>query len=341
MAQNCAVVLPDRGAGAPTTVPAKAWPARRALRRSSSGCMPGDGTCGGVYPVSVALERQGSTAPLARFTTFLTYQEPGLSSSVGTGGALRVSLIVPHLRPFVPRRSRRPRGPSWRCRNKAWWACSTPTAVAVTSGGRPGTVSAGCSTAAASRASGPSGQLAEPDRRRDATSCSTSPTCPSTWPRSPGPDWPARSRRTAPAGTPSCAQAGLHPTPGTWVDTSLDFTSANADQPRPRPAGGGRRPMILGDDQLTPAHSVPANFAPLTYAQTLLPRPRPRGARRRRPAPDAQLDSLFTADPGRSRAGRQPDPGHARVPPLRRPLHAGRPRRRRRPPAFVAAVAPR
>ena len=49
------------------------------------GCTPGDGTCGDVYPVSVALERQGSTSPLARFTTFLTYQEPGLSSSVGTG----------------------------------------------------------------------------------------------------------------------------------------------------------------------------------------------------------------------------------------------------------------
>ena len=40
------------------------------------GCTPDEGICGGVYPVSVALYRQGTAAPLARFTTFLTYQEP-------------------------------------------------------------------------------------------------------------------------------------------------------------------------------------------------------------------------------------------------------------------------
>jgi hypothetical protein len=54
------------------------------------GCTPSLDTCGGVYPVSVALVRQGST--LARFTTFLTYQQP---SAEGTGGPLRVAVIMP------------------------------------------------------------------------------------------------------------------------------------------------------------------------------------------------------------------------------------------------------
>ena len=45
-----------------------------------------------MYPVAVALLRQGSTTPLARFTTFLTYQEPG---AIGEGGPLRVGVVVP------------------------------------------------------------------------------------------------------------------------------------------------------------------------------------------------------------------------------------------------------
>jgi hypothetical protein len=64
-----------------------------------------------VYPVSVALYRQGTAAPLARFTTFLTYQEPGVSASDGPDGPLRVALVMPisgRLLPdqLVPRRRR-------------------------------------------------------------------------------------------------------------------------------------------------------------------------------------------------------------------------------------------
>ena len=59
------------------------------------GCTPDEGVCGGVYPVSVALYRAGTDPPLARFTTFLTYQEPGVSASDGPDGPLRVGLVVP------------------------------------------------------------------------------------------------------------------------------------------------------------------------------------------------------------------------------------------------------
>ena len=50
-------------------------------------------TVQGVYPVSVALVRQGSSTPVARFTTFLTYQQPNAVSA--TGGPLRVGVVVP------------------------------------------------------------------------------------------------------------------------------------------------------------------------------------------------------------------------------------------------------
>ncbi len=40
----------------------------------------------------MSLLRQGSSAPLAHFTTFLTYQEPG---AFGDGGKLRVGVVVP------------------------------------------------------------------------------------------------------------------------------------------------------------------------------------------------------------------------------------------------------
>jgi hypothetical protein len=45
-----------------------------------------------VYPVTVALFRQTSSTPIARFTTFLTYQEPG---AIGAGGPLQVGLVLP------------------------------------------------------------------------------------------------------------------------------------------------------------------------------------------------------------------------------------------------------
>ena len=57
------------------------------------GCTPSNDDCQGVYAVSVALERSGSSSPLSRFTTFLTYQQPSAMSA--SGGPLRVGVVVP------------------------------------------------------------------------------------------------------------------------------------------------------------------------------------------------------------------------------------------------------
>ncbi len=90
-ATTCVTVIPDS-----TVVPPAPTPA-------SGGCIVGgptvvlqcsqsDETCGDVYPVSVALVRQGSGSVLSRFTTFLTYEQP---AAVGGTGPLRVGWVVP------------------------------------------------------------------------------------------------------------------------------------------------------------------------------------------------------------------------------------------------------
>ena len=83
--------MPDADAQPPTTGSGSCPAGSNTL---TLGCTPDVGICGDVYPVSVALERQGDSTPVARFSTFLTYQEPPAS---GEGGplALRVGVIVP------------------------------------------------------------------------------------------------------------------------------------------------------------------------------------------------------------------------------------------------------
>ena len=91
-AAACVTVLPDAGASAPSSGPgicATGAPGGTL----TLGCTPSDDDCQGVYAVSVALERSGSSSPLSRFTTFLTYQQPSAMSA--SGGPLRVGVVVP------------------------------------------------------------------------------------------------------------------------------------------------------------------------------------------------------------------------------------------------------
>ncbi len=89
-AAACVTVVPDADASPPATGPGICPAGAPTL---TLGCTPLTGRCGDVYPVSVALVRQGSSTALARFTTFLTYQEPQAVSE--TGGPLRVGVVVP------------------------------------------------------------------------------------------------------------------------------------------------------------------------------------------------------------------------------------------------------
>jgi hypothetical protein len=90
-ATACVSVLPNRAAASSSATAACPSPGSTLYLN----CTPGTGTCGDVYPVSVALVRESSSTPVARFTTFLTYQEPGEPGSIGNGGPLRVGVVVP------------------------------------------------------------------------------------------------------------------------------------------------------------------------------------------------------------------------------------------------------
>ncbi len=89
-ASACVTILPDSSASPPSSGTGVCAAGAPTL---TLGCSPAADECGDVYPVSVALARQGSSSPLARFTTFLTYQQPSAVSA--TGGALRVGVVVP------------------------------------------------------------------------------------------------------------------------------------------------------------------------------------------------------------------------------------------------------
>jgi hypothetical protein len=91
----CITVLPDGDATAPTAAPGTAGACPANGPSVVLGCTPDTGTCGDVYPVSVALFRQGDGSALERFTTFMTYQEPGAPGSIGPGGPLDVAWIAP------------------------------------------------------------------------------------------------------------------------------------------------------------------------------------------------------------------------------------------------------
>jgi Family of unknown function (DUF6049) len=85
----CVTVVPQSDSQAPATGDGACAPNQPTI---VLGCTPLTGKCGDVYPVAVALLRQGSSTPVAHFTTFLTYQEP---SAVGAGGSLDVALVLP------------------------------------------------------------------------------------------------------------------------------------------------------------------------------------------------------------------------------------------------------
>jgi hypothetical protein len=89
-AASCVTVVPNASATVPATGDGICAAGSHTMTLD---CQPLDDDCQGVYPVSVALVRQGSSTPVARFTTFLTYQQPNAEST--TGGPLRVGVVLP------------------------------------------------------------------------------------------------------------------------------------------------------------------------------------------------------------------------------------------------------
>jgi hypothetical protein len=92
-ASICVTVLPGPSVAAPPA-PAGAGAAEACPSGAPIvylNCTSGNGTCGQIHPVSVALQRMGTTNDISRFTTFLTYQEPTVEGT----GQLLVAMVMP------------------------------------------------------------------------------------------------------------------------------------------------------------------------------------------------------------------------------------------------------
>ncbi len=288
IAATCTTVLPDKAARAPTTVPTGSVPCPAGGPTVILGCTPNNGTCGGVYPVSIALYRAGSTTPVARHTTFLSYQEPG---SVGAGGALRVSLIMPLSAPLSPDLSP-PSKASLTLQEEVAGVLFSHRAIPLTIAANPVTMQS-------LLADGRPGR-----RTRDELESLTvpggdelidQPYVPIDVAALAGGGLLGEIPEQLTRGDTLLRQVGLHPTPSAWVDTSSTFTNASATDLGLGLQAANTDHVVLADSNLVPV--VPIGSDALTFAQTFS-LALGRGTRVTAAAADSQLASFFRADPG-------------------------------------------
>jgi len=294
VAATCVTVVPEESVTPPATAPPNTVACAAGPDTLVLGCTPDEGICGGVYPVSVALYRQGTAAPLARFTTFLTYQEPGVSASDGPDGPLRVALVMPLSGRLSPSNSFLS-GTGLDPVEDLTSTIAAHRGVAVSLAANPATVSA-------LQANGKKGRRTV-SQLRSLTAA-------------PGGDDQLLDQSYVPIdlaglanagltdeigaqmarGTTLLDAAGLHPTSGTWVDTSSDFTADGVGDLGDGLQAAHADNLILDDADLAPlptGATVPKN---LTFAQ---PFSLGVGDGRHVTAAGAssEVDALFTADP--------------------------------------------
>jgi hypothetical protein len=288
IATTCATVLPEADATAPTTVPSDTVACPANSPTVTLGCTPDEGVCGDVYPVSVALYRQSDTTALARFTTFLTYQEPGVSSSIGQGGPLRVGLVMPISVRFSPALAAPAAGDL-----KQEEAL---TGTLASHRGVPFTVAANPATVTSMVADGKAGrrvraQLQSLTAAPGDAQLITQPFVPIDVAALTGAGLTGEIGEQLLRGTSLLRAAGLHPSAGTWVDTTSDFSSANAGD-----LAGGLQAAEADHLILNDADLAPGGLNDLTFAQTFT-LPLGHEAHITAAATDGQVDSLFTAHP--------------------------------------------
>jgi hypothetical protein len=239
------------------------------------GCTPGSGRCGDVYPVSVALLRSGSSSPIERFTTFLTYQEPG---AVGDGGPLRVAVVVPATTdlPTVA-------GALTDQRNVPTTVAVSPVAVQQAEQQR---------TRADTKALG---ELA--DLGGDGTEVLDQPYVPINVAALSGAGIAGEISAQLARGGTLLREAGLHPVADSpWIDTSSDFTQGDGPNLANGMVATGSPQLVLSDADLTSG-----GLANYTFAQPFtldLGRGSVPAA-----AANSQLSARFTAHPDDPRLG--------------------------------------
>jgi hypothetical protein len=285
---SCAVVLRDDDDQAPVPAAGTLGVCPAGAHTVTLGCVPGNGTCGDVYPVTVALYRQGTSSALARFTTFLTYQEPAVHFS-NTGGALRVGLIMPVTSQpsgaLTPPTAADRRGAEnlidqvWAYRGIGLTLAPSPSLVSdlATAKGRKGPL-----------AVKELGALATPT---DGDELLSQPFVPIDPANLAGVGLSSEIEAQLSRGNDLLRLSDLHPSGGTWVDTASPVASADAGDLATGLAAAQSSRLILNDSDLTAAGSPNLTFAqPFTL-------PLGHNAHVTAAGTDSQVDALFTAHP--------------------------------------------
>jgi hypothetical protein len=236
------------------------------------GCTPLSGTCGDVYPVAIALYRQNSTTPVARLTTFLTYQEAGAPGSIGRGGPLNVGLVLPD---------------STTADTKTLAAAlsdhpAVPTTLAMNPAGVQKSETA--DPKATSRALAQLGSLdselvlAQPYEPIDLAAMSEAKI-------------PSEITAQMTRGDEILHAAGLRPTAGPWVDTTSSFAQGDSADLAAGLQEAGSTQLVMSEGDLTSAGLSNYTFAQpfnldLGHGSTITA-----------VAADSSLSARFTADP--------------------------------------------
>jgi hypothetical protein len=236
------------------------------------GCTPFSGTCGDVYPVAIALYRQGSTAPVARLTTFLTYQEAGAPGSIGRGGPLNVGLVLPD---------------STAASTKTLAAvlaenADVPTTLAVNPAGvqKSGVAEPKATTRALAQLGSLDGEqvLDQPYEPVDLAAMSEAKI-------------PGEIKAQMTRGDEILHTAGLRPTGGPWVDTTSSFSQGDSTDLAAGLQQVGTSQLVLNEGDLTGAGLSNYTFAqPFTLDLG-------HGSTITAMAADSSLSARFTADP--------------------------------------------
>jgi len=282
-ASVCATVLrtdrevpPTPPAGTPGVCPADA-------QTVVLDCTPDVDSCGDVYPVSVALFRQSTE--LSRFTTFLTYQEPqGPPAAVGP---LDVGLILPLSKsgPAVPTRAARTATEGLVALLAVHRGLSTTLEISPTAalalldgGGRQGHDTL-VQLAALTGAAGGDQLLGVPYVPIDVADLEHVGL---------GGEIAVQLAR----GGAILRLAGLHPTSGSWVDTTSSFSASDTAALAAGLGEADAGHLVLDDSDLATAGLEEYTFAqPFTLALG-------HGSRVSAVGTTSLADSRFTADAG-------------------------------------------
>jgi hypothetical protein len=286
VATACVTVLRDARDTPPTTAPANTTACPVGSYTVTLDCTPDEGECSDVYPVSVALYRQGADAPLGRFTTFLTYQETGTSPSEGV--PLRVGLVVPVSAPLSPKSA----SPSAAALERAEdltgvlaahrgvavsLAANPVTATALEIGGKKGRRAVSQLRSLTTPPAGDDQLLAQPYVPIDLADLAQA-------------GLTDEIATQVARGTTLLDAVGLHPAAGTWVDPSSDLSSGDVTALGDGLVAAHANHLILDGGDLAAGGVKNLTFAqPFTLAVG-------RGRHATAAGTNSSVEALFTSD---------------------------------------------